>query len=149
MLMIPIETREVNVVLLVRAFLGILFFLQGYDKVFRVGVKQVIETIHTPLADKGVPNAFSAIGAYFTSYIELICGALLIVGFLKYYCLYLLGVDLLFAAFAFGMVEAMWDMKHIFPRLALLIFLLIVPSQWDIVSIDHFWSFIKFIKTIF
>ncbi|HWY98466.1 MAG TPA: DoxX family protein [Bacteroidia bacterium] len=146
--MIPVETREVNIVLLVRVFLGILFFLQGYDKVFRMGVAKVVGTIHTPLADKGVPNTFSIIGAYFTSYVELICGALLIVGFLKYYCLYLLGIDLLFAAFAFGLVEPMWDMKHIFPRLALLIFLLMVPAQWDIISVDRLWSFIKFIKTI-
>ncbi len=96
MTMIPVETREMNLVLLVRVFLGALFLLQGYDKVFRMGVKSVIENIHTPLAEKGVPNTFSVIGAYFTSYTELICGAMLIIGFVKYYCLYLLGLDLLF-----------------------------------------------------
>lgn len=148
MQMLPVNTNEVNVALLARVFLGITFMLQGYDKVFRVGVKKVIETIHTPLADKGIPNTISVIGAYFTSYVELIGGAFLIIGFIKYYCLYFLGLDLLFAAFAMGIVEPMWDMKHIFPRLALLIFLLVIPSQWDIVSVDRMWSFIKFLKTI-
>lgn len=143
-----IHVREMEAVLVARIFLGLLFFLQGYDKVFRLKVNQVIQTIHTPLEVKGVPNFFSVIGAYFTSYTELICGALLIIGFAKYYCLYLLGFDMLFAALAFGLVEPMWDMRHIFPRLVLLIFLLIAPSQWDVISIDYVWSLIKFVRSI-
>lgn len=132
-----------------RLFLGILFFLQGYDKVFRIGVKQVIAAVHGPLSSKGMPKSFSTFGAYFTSYVELICGGLLIIGFVKYYCLYLLGFDLVFAALAFGIVEPIWDMKHIFPRLALLIFLMIIPSQWDVISVDYAWSLIRFIKSIY
>lgn len=143
-----VNIHEVSAALLARVFLGMLFLFQGYDKIFRMGMKQLIQTIHTPLEDKGVPTLVSEIGAYFTSYTEFIFGGLLIVGFLKYYCLYFLGIDLLFAAFAFGMVEPMWDMKHIFPRLALLIFLLIIPSQWDKISIDYLWSAIKFFKSI-
>lgn len=144
-----IHVREMDAVFIARVFLGLLFFLQGYDKVFRIGIKRVIETIHTSLSSKGVPILFSRFGAYFTSYIELICGAFLIIGFAKYYCLYLLGFDLLFAALAFGIIEPMWDMKHIFPRLILLLFLMIVPSQWDVISVDYMWSLIKFIKSTF
>lgn len=144
-----IHVREMDAAFIARVFLGLLFFLQGYDKVFRIGVKQVIQTIHMPLSAKGVPVFFSTMGAYFTSYIELLCGALLIIGFVKYYCLYLLGFDLLFAALAFGIVEPVWDMRHIFPRLVLLIFLLIIPSQWDVISVDYVWSLIKFIKSTF
>lgn len=144
-----IPFREMDVAFIARVFLGFVFFLQGYDKVFRLGVKQVIQTVHEPLAAKGVPRFFSATGAYFTSYIELIFGALLIIGFAKYYCLGLLGFDLIFAAIAFGIVEPVWDMKHIFPRLALLLFLLVIPSQWDVISIDHVWCVSNFIKSIF
>jgi uncharacterized membrane protein YphA (DoxX/SURF4 family) len=144
-----IHVREMDAAFIARVFLGLLFFLQGYDKVFRIGVKGVIKTVHDPLALKGIPAFFSNVGVFFTSYIELICGALLIIGFAKYYCLYLLGFDLLFAALAFGIVEPVWDMRHIFPRLALLIFLLIIPSQWDVVSVDYVWSLIKFIKSTF
>lgn len=144
-----IHVREMDAAFMARVFLGLLFFLQGYDKVFRIGVKEVIRTIHEPLSSKGVPSIFSNMGAYITSYIELICGALLIIGFVKYYCLYLLGFDLLFAAFAFGIVEPVWDMKHIFPRLVLLLFLMIIPSQWDVISVDYVWSLIKFIKSTF
>ncbi len=145
----PAYTHLILAALLARVFLGVLFFLQGYDKVFRMGLKRVIETIHTPLHDKGIPNTLSVLGAYYTSYTELVCGVLLIAGFLKYYSLYLLGIDLLFVSLLFGIVEPMWDMKHIFPRLVLLIFLLIIPAQWDIVSVDNRWSFIQFIKQAF
>src|SRR6185437_659695 len=55
--------RQADAILIVRVFLGILFFLQGYDKVFRIGVKRVVETIHAPLSDKGIAVFFSAIGA--------------------------------------------------------------------------------------
>ena len=139
--------REIDAAFIARVFLGFLFFLQGYDKVFRIGVKQVIQTIHEPLSSKGIPKIFSNVGAYFTSYVELICGAFLILGFLKYASLYLLGFDMLFVAIVFGIVEPIWDMKHIFPRLSLLLFLLILPSQWDVISIDHVWSFINFLKS--
>ncbi len=145
----PIPVREMDAAFIVRVFLGIVFFLQGYDKVFRIGVRQVIQTVNQSLSSKGIPKIFSIIGAYFTSYCELVCGAFLIIGFLKYYCLYLLGFDLIFAAVAFGIIEPVWDMKHIFPRLALLIFLMVIPSQWDIISVDYVWSFIKFVKTTF
>jgi putative oxidoreductase len=144
-----VNIHEVSAVLLARMFLGMLFFFQGYDKVFRMGVRQVVETIHAPLENKGVPMLISEIGAYFTSYTELIFGGLLVVGFIKYYCLYFLGIDLIFAAFAFGVVEAMWDMKFIFPRLVLILFLLVVPETWDKISVDYIWSAIKLIKSIF
>jgi uncharacterized membrane protein YphA (DoxX/SURF4 family) len=143
-----IHSREMIAVVLVRVFLGLLFFLQGYDKVFRLKIKTVIQEIHTPLATKGIPEFFSTVGAYASSYIELICGATLILGFATYWSLYLLGFDMLFVALAFGIVEPVWDMKHIFPRLALLIFLLITPSQWEVVSVDYAWSLIKFIKSL-
>ncbi len=144
-----IHVREMDAAFITRVFLGLVFFLQGYDKVFRVGVKQVIETIHTPLSEKGIPEFISVLGVCFTSYVELICGALLIIGFIKYYCLYLLGFDILFVSIAFGIVEPVWEMKHIFPRFAILVFLLIIPSQWDVLSVDYAWSLIKFIKSTF
>lgn len=143
-----IDIHEVGAAVLARVFLGMIFMFQGYDKIFRLGMKEVISSIHTPLEEKGVPTLVSEIGAYFTSYTEFIFGGLLIIGFIKYYCLYFLGVDLLFAAFAFGMVEPMWDMKHIFPRLALLLFLLVIPSAWDKISVDYIWSAIKFFKSL-
>ena len=87
-------------------------------------------------------------GAYFTSYVELIGGFFLIIGFLKYYSLYLLGINLLVASFAFSITKPMWDMQFVFPRILLLLFLLIVPSNWDVISVDYWISIIKLLKSL-
>lgn len=143
-----IQNHYTIAVLIARFFLGFLFFFQGYDAIVRVGIKNVIETFHIPLSAKGIPKTFTVIGVWFTSYIQLIGGLLLIIGFVKYYVLYLLGIDLIVASIAFGFIKPMWDMQFVFPRMVILIFLLIVPSQWDVFSVDYFWSFIKFLNTI-
>jgi len=140
--------HEIFGVLIVRLFLGILFFLQGYDAVFKVKISGVIQTIEEPMLRIGMPRFLIVISAYFTSYIELIGGILLIIGFAKYYAMYLLGIDLIVASIAFGMIKSMWDMQYVFPRLVILVFLLIIPSQWDVFSVDYVWSIIKFIKSI-
>jgi len=141
--------KEAMAMFIARVFLGMLFFFQGADAVFKIKIKGVLEEIQQPLADKGVPAFLIAAGAYYTSYIELIGGFFLIIGFVKYYALYLLGLDLLFASLAFGMLKPMWDMRFVFPRLALLVFFLIAPAEWDVLSVDHAWSLIKFIQSIF
>lgn len=142
------HNHEIAGALIARVFLGFLFFFQGYDAVFKVKIHGVIQTIEEPFSRVGVPGFLIAIGAWFTSYIELIGGFMLIIGFAKYYTLYLLGLDLIIASIAFGLMKSMWDMQHVFPRLLLLLFLLIIPSQWDIISVDYVWSVIKFIKSI-
>lgn len=143
-----LHNHEIAGALIARVFLGFLFFFQGYDAVFRVKVSGVIQTIEEPMARLGVPRFFIGAGAWFTSYVELICGFLLIIGFAKYYAMYLLGVDLLIASIAFGLVKPMWDMQYAFPRLVLLLLLLMIPSQWDVISVDYVWSIIKFVKSI-
>lgn len=144
-----IINKEVMAVFIARVFLGLLFFFQGVDAVFNIKPSGVLDTIKEPLMEKGVPKFMIVLGAYFTSYIELIAGFCLIIGFAKYYALYLLGLDLLIASIAFGILKPMWDMQYVFPRLALLMFFLIAPSEWDVISVDYIWSIIKFVRTIF
>jgi putative oxidoreductase len=142
------QNHEIAGALVARVFLGLLFFFQGYDAVFKIKIRGVMQTIKEPLSKMGVPHFLILTGAWFTSYIELIGGAVLILGFAKYCALYLLGVDLIIASIAFGITKPMWDMQYAFPRLALLIFLLVIPSSWDVVSVDNIWSIMKFIKFI-
>lgn len=132
-----------------RVFLGMLFFFQGMDAVFNIKPSGVLDAIRQPLLDKGIPKSMIVFGVYYTSYVELIAGFCLIIGFAKYYALYLLGLNLLIASFAFGIIKPMWDMRHVFPRLALLIFFLIAPSEWDVISVDYVWSIIKLVKLVF
>ncbi|HVA98391.1 MAG TPA: DoxX family protein [Bacteroidia bacterium] len=148
-MLVSVHFSQIVAVFLARVFLGLLFFYQGYDKIFRIKVKNVIQTIYMPLVNKGVPKFLSVLGAYATSYIELICGAALIIGFMKNWSLYLLSFDVLFAAIVFGLVEPMWDTRHIFPRIVLLVFLLLIPTQWDVISMDNFLPIIKYIHINF
>jgi uncharacterized membrane protein YphA (DoxX/SURF4 family) len=136
--------NQIAAALLPRLLLGVLFLFQGFDAVFRVKLKGIMAEIQPTLIARGVPLFLITVGAYFTSYIELICGILVILGFVKYYALYLLGIDLLLATFAFSLVKPMWDMSHVFPRIVLLLFILIIPSNWDVISVDYVWSQIKF-----
>lgn len=131
------QYHEVIAVFIARVFLGFLFFFQGYDAVFNVGIKNVIDTYEDSFFQKGIPKFLTVFGSYFTSYVELIGGALLIIGLFEYSALYLLGVNLLVVNIAFGIANPMWDMKFVSPRIALLLFLLITPTTWHMWTIDN------------
>ncbi|MFL5752637.1 MAG: DoxX family membrane protein [Bacteroidia bacterium] len=121
-----------------RLFLGILLFFQGFDKVFVVKIKGVIEAYENEVcARRHIPRGLLSFAAYWTSCIELLTGFLLILGLFKYFALTLIGIDLLLVAVAFSIVKPMWDMKFVFPRLVLLITLLLLPEQWNVISLDY------------
>ena len=134
-----VEYAEIIATFTVRVFLGLLFFFQGYDKVFRVTIPGVVRTFEQSYHDTKIPLFFLQAGVIITSFIELAGGLLLIVGLFKYLVLYLLAFDLLIAALGLSLINPMWDLKHSFPRLALLVFLLIIPPEWDQWSLDRWW----------
>jgi uncharacterized membrane protein YphA (DoxX/SURF4 family) len=123
-------------VFIARIFLGFLFLFQGYDVIFNIKIKNVIATYQSSFQNKGIPGFLTVLGAWFTSYTELVCGFFLILGCFEYISLYLLGINLIIASIAFGINAAMWDMRYIFPRLILLLFLLIAPDSWNIWALD-------------
>lgn len=129
--------NEHMAVCIARIFLGMLFLLQGYDKVYKVGVNKVIPVYKTQLRNSGLPSVVITFAAYYTSWIELLGGLMLIAGFLKYYVLCALGIDLVMVAVAMGLIEPLWRMDFVFPRLALLLFLLLVPPAMDYFSLDR------------
>ena len=122
-----------------RVILGILFFFQGYDRVFKVKITGVIDFFRQEAEAESVkiPGFIVTLSAWFTSFVELICGGLLILGLFKQYALYLLGIDLILVTGAFSMIKPMWDMQQLFPRLVLLAILLYLPADWDVFSADH------------
>ncbi|MDZ4663397.1 MAG: DoxX family protein [Bacteroidota bacterium] len=131
------QYHEIVAVLIARVFLGCLFFFQGYDAVFKIKVRNVVATFEANFANKGIPRLLTVAASWFTSYTELICGFLLILGIFEYYALYLLGINLIIAAIGFGIASPMWDTRYVLPRLSLLLFLLIVPQGWNVLSLNH------------
>lgn len=122
--------------LLVRLFTGIVFMFQGYDKLFRIKIPGVVDAFKAESENAKIPGTLISGLAYYTSYVEFFGGLFLVIGFLTNYTLYALSLDLLFVTIAFSYLEPMWDMKHVFPRLILLVFLLLLPEQVRQISVD-------------
>jgi uncharacterized membrane protein YphA (DoxX/SURF4 family) len=60
-------TQESFLVFLVRVVLGILFFFQGYDKIFKVKISGVVEFFHDEMQHKKIPSFLLMASDYFTS----------------------------------------------------------------------------------
>jgi len=129
--------NEAVLTFVLRVILGILFFFQGYDKVFKLKIWGVRDFFRQELGTIKVPDFVLTSTSWFTSYAELICGAMLIIGLFKQYALYILGIDLILVAGAFSLIKPMWDMQLLFPRLILLGVLLYLPAEWDVLSADY------------
>lgn len=122
---------------MLRIFAGILFFFQGYDKLFKIKMPGVIDTFMRDAERNNIKRPLVSIVAYYTSTVEFLGGIFLVFGILTNYSLYALGLDLILVCFAFSMVEPMWDMKHVFPRFILVILLLLLPLENDKLSVDY------------
>lgn len=134
------DYAEIIAAFLARVFLGLLFFFQGYDKVFNVKISGVVKTFEQPYRQTKLPLELLKIGVVLTSFLELVGGLLLIFGLFKYVALYLLAFDLLLATAALSVMNPMWDLKFSFPRLVLLLFLLLIPEEWDQWAMDRWLS---------
>lgn len=119
-----------------RVFLGCLFLFQGYDAVFNIKIVNVVATFEDSFRNKGIPKFMIIFASWFTSYSELICGLLLILGLFQYAALYLLGINLIIASIGFAINNPMWDTRHVYTRLLILLFLLAIPTSWNFLSLD-------------
>ena len=116
--------------LFTRCFLGILLIFQGYDKLFVVKINNIVSAFHNESERKNVPNIFVVLISYFTSIVEFFGGILLVIGLFHNFIHILLGIDLLLVTFAFSYVNPMWDLKHVFPRAALIIAILLLSNYF-------------------
>jgi putative oxidoreductase len=127
-------------ILLIRMVAGILFFFQGYDKIFNVKVENVVRTFSQPVAKIHLPNSFLRLSVAISSYIEFIGGLLLFIGLFKNVTLYFLAGNLILVALIFSILKPMWDMQFYFPRLLLIFILLFISTSLDLFSLDYFLS---------
>ena len=124
-------------VLTIRLILGFIFLMQGFGKVFTWGVENVykMDFFYGTYKDL-LPDFIIHATAYYTSYIELIAGLLVVLGLKRDYALYALASVLVLVAFGHGLATPIWDLSHVMYRTILLITLLILPSEWDKFSFD-------------
>ncbi len=130
------QYHQLTAAFIARVFLACLFFFQGYDAVFRIKIKNVVQTYQNTFANSGIPRSATIFGAWFTSCSALVGGVFLALGLFNYFTLSILGINLIFTAIGFGINTPMWDTRFVLPRLLLIVFLLIVPHEWHAWSLD-------------
>ncbi len=130
----PLQVRGL---FFIRVLLGIIFFMQGYGKVFTIGLSNVYDMFFKSFEHTIMPKWLILATTYYTSYIELIGGFLLITGLFRKYAMYLLAINLLVVSFGHGVMEPIWDLSHVMPRAILLSALFLLPATWDKWNIDE------------
>ena len=124
-------------VLFARLVLGLIFFMAGVWKVFTLGPTAHVQRYFLPFQDTFLPTwSLWAVG-YAIPFVELIAGALVILGWQTRPALLALGVVLVVVTFGHLLHEPLYAFhEHVIPRLALVLLLLLAPAEWDRFSID-------------
>ncbi|HYM61524.1 MAG TPA: DoxX family protein [Thermoanaerobaculia bacterium] len=124
-------------ILFARLVIGLIFFMAGVYKVFDLGPAGHVRKYFLPFTDTFLPTwSLWAVGATIP-FVELIAGALVIVGWRTRQALIALGAVLVVVTFGHLLKQPLYPFhEHVIPRLALLLFVLVMPSENDRFSID-------------
>ncbi len=126
-------------ILIARLILGLIFFMAGIWKVFTLGpLEHARRWFIGPYADTFLPVwALWATGTV-VPFVELVAGALLLLGLWKRPALLALGGVLVLVTFGHLLAEPLHEFHtHVIPRTALLLFLLVMPASDDRLSLDY------------
>ena len=125
-------------ILFARLVLGLIFFMAGVMKVFQLGPVEHARKYFLPFSDTFLPVwSLWAVGVTIP-FVELIAGALVILGLRTRDALIALGAVLVIVTFGHLLHEALFNFSgHVIPRLALLLFILCFPREDDRFSLDH------------
>ena len=123
--------------LFARLVLGLIFFMAGFWKVFQLGPFEHVRKYFLPFSDTFLPVwSLWLVGATIP-FIELIGGALVILGLRTRAALIALGFVLVIVTFGHLLREPLFNLTgHVIPRLALLLFLLWCPQEHDHFAVD-------------
>jgi uncharacterized membrane protein YphA (DoxX/SURF4 family) len=125
-------------VLFARLTLGLIFFMAGAWKVFTLGPLAHAQKLFVdPYADTFLPRWSLWATGTVVPFVELVAGALLLIGFRTRTALLALGGVLVLVTFGHLLREPLYEFHtHVIPRLALLLFLLVMPRAADRFSLD-------------
>ena len=126
-------------ILFARLVLGLIFFMAGVMKVFQLGPLNHARKYFLPFADTFLPVwSLWAMGVVIP-FVELIAGAMVILGFRVREALVALGFVLAVVTFGHLLHAPLYEFHtHVIPRLALLLFVLLLPREDDVFSLEHF-----------
>jgi uncharacterized membrane protein YphA (DoxX/SURF4 family) len=120
-----------------RAVVGLIFFMAGLWKVFELGPAAHVRRYFLPFQDTFLPTwSLWAVG-FAIPFVELIAGALVILGLLTRPALISFGFVLVIVTFGHLLHAPLYAFhEHVIPRLALVLLVLLLPREWDRYSID-------------
>jgi len=135
------QTSNLNrswAMLFARLVLGLIFFMAGVWKVFQLGPLQHARKYFLPFADTFLPVWSLWATGVVIPFVELIGGALVILGLRTREALIALGFVLAIVTFGHLLKEPLYEFHtHVIPRLALLLFVFMLPREDDRFSIDQ------------
>src|SRR6266849_7672832 len=123
--------------LFARLVVGLIFFMAGVWKVFQLGPLEHARKYFLPFNDTFLPTWSLWAAGVSIPFVELIAGALVILGLRTRDALIALGCVLVIVTFGHLLHDALYNFSgHVIPRLALLLFVLWCPREDDRFSID-------------
>ena len=125
-------------ILFARLVLGLIFLMAGVMKVFQLGPLNHARKYFLPYADTFLPVWSLWATGVVIPFIELIAGAMVILGLRVRDALIALGFVLAIVTFGHLVKEPLYEFHtHVIPRLALLLFVLVLPRNEDRFSLDY------------
>jgi uncharacterized membrane protein YphA (DoxX/SURF4 family) len=132
------DTDRAWAMLFARLVLGLIFFMAGVMKVFQLGPLNHARKYFLPFADTFLPVWSLWATGVVIPFVELIAGALVILGLRVREALVALGFVLAVVTFGHLLQDALYEFHtHVIPRLALLLFVLLLPRADDRFSLGH------------
>jgi len=124
-------------ILFARLVLGLIFFMAGVMKVFQLGPLNHARKYFLPFADTFLPVwSLWAMGVVIP-FVELIAGAMIILGVRVREALVALGFVLAVVTFGHLLKEPLYEFHtHVIPRLGLVLFIFLLPRGDDRFSLD-------------
>ena len=124
--------------LFARLVLGLIFLMAGVYKVFQLGPLEHARKYFLPYADTFLPIWSLWATGVVIPFVELIAGGLVILGLRTREALVSIGFVLALVTFGHLLKEPLYEFHtHVIPRLALLLFILLLPQEDDQFSIDY------------
>jgi uncharacterized membrane protein YphA (DoxX/SURF4 family) len=134
----PAEARRAWAIFFARGILGLIFFMAGIWKVFVLTpAGHAHRWFVDPYAGSVLPQWALWAAGVSIPVVELVGGALLLLGWRVREALIGLGFVLLVVTFGHLLKEPLYEFHtHVIPRLALLLFVLLFPREADRYSLD-------------
>lgn len=134
----PKDFQRAWALLFARLVLGLIFLMAGVGKVFQLGLIEHARKYFLPFADTFLPVWSLWFVGVMIPLLELIAGALVLLGWRTRDALIALGFVLVIVTFGHLLHEPLFNFSgHVIPRLALLLFLLWCPPELDRFSLDY------------